>query len=374
MLLSPLSDGLFHRAILQSGTTSNGVFPRENKSKQNKLAHGIGKVVGCERDNTEELVKCLRTVPAETFEENLDPEMRNLMTATGLGIDDVVNAAIPFVDGHLITGMTDDLLNQRAFTKTNVDIMIGTNADEGTFYLCMVMPQAINDPVLSINKTVYEQIWTAFIFESFKYIPAVQDAIKLMYVNWEEADSDDADYVEAYSQMQGDFEFVCPSDKSARAYSKFGANVYMYHMTHAPSTPIVPVAWVKAGHAEDIPFVFGLHFRNDAGQNNFTMKPEEVDMSLKIMRYWTNFAKTGNPNLSGVEGASSVEDWPLFKVPGLLYKELSPKMETKRALKAKECAFWNDFLPKLVKHTDAARVCAAPDDEAEKYKEDSNHP
>ncbi|XP_070551784.1 cholinesterase-like [Ptychodera flava] len=375
LLLSPLSDGLFHRAIMQSGAASLGGFPRPlNLPLQSKLAHGVGKVVGCERDNTEELVKCLRTVPAETFEENLDPEMSNLMNATGLGMDDVMYAMTPIVDGHYITGLTDNLFSQGAFTKTDVNIMIGSNADEGTLFLAMLMPHAMNDSEVFMNKTVYEQVWSAFLFESFKYIPAVQDAIKLMYVNWEEADSDDADYVEAYSQMQGDYMFVCPADKSARAYSKFGANVYMYHMTHVPSNPLWPVAWMKAGHGEDISFVFGSHFSHGKAPTNVTMNPEEVAMSLKVIKYWTNFAKSGNPNLSCAEEESSGEDWPLFKVPGLAYKELSPKMENKRALKAKECAFWNDFLPKLVRHTDVDTVCAAPNDEAEKYNEESNKP
>ncbi|XP_070551744.1 acetylcholinesterase-like [Ptychodera flava] len=374
LLLSPLSDGLFHRAIMQSGTATIGGILQKINPKQTTVAHGVGKVVGCERDSTEELVKCLRTVPAETFEENLDPEMKNLMNATGLGMEDVMYAMTPRIDGHYITAAANDIFSQGAFTKTDVNIMIGTNADEGTLFLPMLMPHAMNDSEVFMNKTVYELVWSAFLFESFKNIPAVQDAIKLMYVNWEEVDADDVNYVESFSQMQGDYMFVCPSDKSARAYSKAGFNVYMYHMTHVPSTSLWQVAWMKAGHGEDMPFVFGTHFSHGKAPMNVTMNPEEVAMSLKVMKYWTNFAKSGNPNLSSAEEESSGEDWPLFKVPGLAYKELSPKMENKRALKAKECAFWNDFLPKLVKHTDVDTVCAAPNDEAEKYKEESNKP
>ncbi|XP_070551785.1 cholinesterase-like isoform X1 [Ptychodera flava] len=282
LILSPLSDGLFHGAIMQSGTASMGGIPRPaNSPLTAKLAHGIGKVVGCERDNTEELVKCLRTVSAETLEEKLDPEMSNLMNATGLGMEDVMFAMTPIVDGHYITALTDDLLSQGAFTKTDVNIMIGTTADEGTLFLPMLFPHAMNDSEVFMNKTFYEQVWSAFLFESFKNIPAVQDAIKLLYVNWEEADSEDADYIDALSQMQGDYTFVCPSLKSARAYSKFGANVYMYHMTHVPSTSVWPRKWLKAAHGEDISFVFGAHFSHGKGPENVTMNPEEVAMVTK---------------------------------------------------------------------------------------------
>ena len=98
-----------------------------------------------------------------------------------------------------------------------------------------------------------------FLFTSFKNNPIVQDAIKLQYVNWEDADYDDTDYFEAYSQIQVDYSFVCPADYSARAYSQAGANVYLYHMTHIPAKSTRGIKWMRATHIEEIPFVFGWH-------------------------------------------------------------------------------------------------------------------
>ncbi|XP_070551703.1 acetylcholinesterase-like [Ptychodera flava] len=252
--------------------------------------------------------------------------------------------------------------------------MIGSLADEGRGFLIMLFPYKANDTEVFMNKTTYEAVSSLFLGSDKSSNPAVVDAVKLMYVNWEDADSEDADYVEALSQTNGDMYFVCPADLSARAHFQAGSNVYQYQMTHIPAKSLFKMKWLKATHAEDIPFVFGYHF--DSAMN-WTMSDDDVMMTLKIMKYWTNFAKTGNPNLSDNDVELTEDEkqteWPLFKVPGLEYKDLSLKMETKRALKAKECAFWNDFIPKLMKHTDAAQTCSKETEDGQlKYKEEEN--
>ncbi|XP_070552016.1 cocaine esterase-like [Ptychodera flava] len=349
MLLSPMSEGLFHRAIMQSGTSSIFGGPRVDAEGQATLAYGIGNMLGCEQDNTEDLVRCLRTVPTEDFEPILNPEEGMLATIPGIDPDIGINPYAPYFDGQLITVVPSDLRNPGTLNKTGVDILIGANADEGTLLFPYVVPFQFNATEITLSRAVFEQYFSAFMFGSFKSNPTILDAIKLTYVPWEDADSDDANYAEAFSQMQGDHTFVCPSDLSARAYAQSGANVYVYHMTHIPATWLTGLPWTKAGHGEDLPFVFGLHF---SPVYTWTMPAEEVAMSRNIIRYWTNFAKTGNPNLPESEANSSLADWPRFEVPGLEYKELSLTMENKRALKARECALWNDFIPKVENRED----------------------
>lgn len=80
-----------------------------------------------------------------------------------------------------------------------------------------------------------------------------------------------------------------------------------------------------------------------------------------MMRFWTNFAKTGDPNSptgTGGGGTGHVT-WPLHSAARREYLELNPKLldETDpskvigRAPRAKQCAFWADYLPKLVTST-----------------------
>ncbi|XP_070552102.1 fatty acyl-CoA hydrolase precursor, medium chain-like [Ptychodera flava] len=288
LLLSPMSDGLFHRVILQSGTALLASGARDNAAMLSSFAHGVGQLLGCEEDNSEDLVQCLRSVPAEHFREKLD--QRFLATIPGIQTDIIALPFEPVVDGQFVTTKPDDLLSRGRFNKTNVDILIGTNANEGTPFLAALLPSLAVASEPTVSKAEYGQVYLLLLYGSFKHNPTAQDAIKLMYIPWSDVAANDTNYADAYIEMQSDYMFVCPADKSARAYSNSGANVYMYHMTHAPANPLSRIQWAKAGHAEDLPFVFGTHFN---ALPYWPLAPEEVNMSLSIITYWTNMAKTG---------------------------------------------------------------------------------
>ncbi|XP_070551787.1 cholinesterase-like [Ptychodera flava] len=230
LLLSPMSAGLFHRAILQSGTTSIAGGPRDDGEMLSRLAHGVGQLLGCNEKNSQDLVQCLRSVPLEHFKEKLD--QRQLATIPGIDPGILALPFAPTVDGQFITAKPDDLLSQEGFNKTNVDILIGTNANEGTMSLATLLPSLAVASEPTVSKAEYEQMYLLLIYGSFKNNPTAQDAIQLMYIPWAEVAANDTNYADAYIEMQGDYMFVCPADKSARAYSNSGANVYMYHMTH----------------------------------------------------------------------------------------------------------------------------------------------
>ncbi|XP_070551029.1 pyrethroid hydrolase Ces2e-like [Ptychodera flava] len=287
LMLSPLTDGLFHRVIMESGTSTMPGFFRKDKTKLSKIAHGVGKLVDCEKDTSEELIQCLRGASAEDLTEIGNLENGKLANLTG--ISDLIPFP-PVVDGNFLTASPEDLIRDRSFPKRGIDILIGTMADEGRTFLIMFFLDSANDTEVFMNKTTYESVSSLLLGSDKSSNPAVVDAVKLMYVNWEDADSEDADYVEALSQTNGDMYFVCPADLSARAHFAAGSNVYQYQMTHIPNKSLFKMKWLKAMHGEDIPFVFGYHF--DSAMN-WTMSDDEVTLTLKIMKYWTNFAKTG---------------------------------------------------------------------------------
>ncbi len=79
------------------------------------------------------------------------------------------------------------------------------------------------------------------------------------------------------------------------------APVYRYHLEQpAPPSKFHP-GWY-AFHSDDIEYVFGtLDTRPGAA-----WLPEDRKLSEEMMDYWTNFAKTGNPNGAGLP------QWPRF--------------------------------------------------------------
>lgn len=51
--------------------------------------------------------------------------------------------------------------------------------------------------------------------------------------------------------------------------------------------------WLGAGHAEEIPFVFGYPFLPELDGYHGPMTDEEKELSVKLIKYWTHFAWTG---------------------------------------------------------------------------------
>ena len=72
-------------------------------------------------------------------------------------------------------------------------------------------------------------------------------------------------------------------------FSQEVAGTYMYLFDHRPSMSSYP-DWVRADHGQEIPLVVGEPHL-DRFPDLWT--GQEKQLSMNIMKYWTNFAKTG---------------------------------------------------------------------------------
>ena len=136
----------------------------------------------------------------------------------------------------------------------------------------------------------------------------------------------------------GDNLFVAPSHKVADIHSQI-APVYMYEFAHrAKPSLALRAEWMGVVHAENIPFDFGvpflpffLPFYSSADRN----------VSLFIMTMYANFARSGDPSVSGVA-------WEKYNSSHRAYLRVdtSPKMMV--SFNPRRMSFWNDYYPKLV--------------------------
>ena len=138
--------------------------------------------------------------------------------------------------------------------------------------------------------------------------------------------------------LLGDNIFVAPSHKVADVQSQV-APVYMYEFAHrATSSLEVRAEWMGVVHGENIPFDFGVPFLP-----KFSPHYSQADrnVSLFIMTMYANFARSGDPSVSGVA-------WEKYNTTHRAYLKVDTSPKMMASFNRRRMSFWNDYYPKLV--------------------------
>ncbi|XP_034413206.1 acetylcholinesterase isoform X2 [Cyclopterus lumpus] len=331
-LLSPDSRPTFTRAILQSGVP-NCPWASVSPTEARRRATLLGKLVGCNGGNDTEMVDCLRV---KTPQELIDQEWQVLPLSALFRF-----SFVPVVDGEVLPDTPEAMLNSGNFKDTQ--ILLGVNQDEGSYFLLYGAPGFSKDNESLISREDF--------LEGVKLsVPHANDigleAVVLQYTDWMD-ENNGVKNRDAMDDVVGDHNVICPLAHFARSYAQHSARVYLYLFDHRASNLAWP-EWMGVIHGYEIEFVFGLPLEK---RLNYTL--EEEKLSQRMMRYWANFARTGNPNVNHDGLVDSKKRWPLFTVSEQKHVGLNTEpMKVHKGLRNQMCAFWNRFLPRLLNITD----------------------
>ncbi|XP_072048631.1 cholinesterase-like [Amphiura filiformis] len=339
-LFSPLSEPLFQQAILQSGTSLDDWSIHEDLEEQREIAFKIGEEVGCSATSTQDLIACMRQVDAEVLNQ----------ASYQFGY----YAAI-CVDNNFIVELPRVSAKNNNFKKC--PLITGFNKDEGTYFIMYSFPSSSSSSEAPfVSKERFETELPGILTAYGRYVnDLIEEGFKQVYVDWSKADDPEANYLDEWNNILSDYWFSCPQIYEARLHAMSDVNdVYMFFLTHSPSISFyVEPTWLGATHGEELHFVFGYPFDPSPHLDFHQYPAEEMNLSYQVIKYWTNFAKTGNPNKESSSSPPYNDDraWPAFTLPGLQYKELAVNLTTGRGLKADECHFWNEYLEQLTTFT-----------------------
>jgi para-nitrobenzyl esterase len=297
LMISSLSTGLFHRAIAESGGPIIGseyLNPNFNGSMANvsKMGEKLTDRLGC--DKAEDVLAAMRAKSAQEIVEAADCK-------TSVSDTDGLFFA-PVFDGRVLP--KDLLAAYSGGQQHDVPIIGGSTRNEGNLYL-------IDETDLSVEKykSFLKSRFGGNSGKAFKMFPAhnakeVAPAIDRVLT------------VAANAQ---------PARLMARSMSLKKSRAYLFQFTRPPDTTMARKLGVY--HGAEIAYVFG----NLTGAEGYNETDKRL--SLKMMDYWVNFAKTGNPNGQGLV------DWPAYKSKTDINLEFSDTIHTNRHLFKKECDF-----------------------------------
>ncbi|XP_060568675.1 acetylcholinesterase-like [Ruditapes philippinarum] len=175
----------------------------------------------------------------------------------------------------------------------------------------------------------------------------IMQVIENEYTNWS-SPYDYRNIRRQFAKIFGDTGFAVTSIEFSRlhATSPPTSKTYVYKFMPKPSKRSggSPEWMDEANHDDDIRFEFGFIDQPNA-------EDWEIELSKHVMRYWTNFAKTGDPNSPNHPGPV----WREYDLINQHYMELDRDLGDtggKQFAFAKELNFWLEVFPDLVHATD----------------------
>jgi len=260
-IVSPGAKGLFQKAIISSGSYS---LVQPSVEEASVLGVQIASNVGCGNSEVKKTAACLRSLSAHDL---LEKGKINFIS------DQVVT------DGRVIPLEFSTAFKEGRFNR--VAVINGYNSNEGTFFAALRVLQSGHP----IDRNDYRFGLKAFLGAS--------SGDKLFAMANVPADS--GDLGRNYADFFGRAKFICPTLAINSLLSKY-ISVYEYEFSDITAPSFLPEVSFpyKASHTSELQYIF-KDFHGASGK--FTpLNEEQKKLSSQMVSYWTNFARSGNPN------------------------------------------------------------------------------
>lgn len=314
-LASPGSRGLFNKAMVQSGNYGNdrqltaaqmGASSQAIVETAINAARAAG-VTGIACTPGAITAACLRSLP--------EPVIRTYLANA---ISTALPIMVPSVDGKVLTKSVKATF--LAGENMKVPVVNGTNEDEYSLYI------AINEAGrrAAASPPNFDPANTSFSLPAAAYAPTVAGltagtgvdvnaVVNTFYPLAEYGTNPAVQPSLATAAMATDLGFACPALRTSQRIAAQGTPVWMYEFRDQTAIPTVGMAngsyylsfLQGAAHSYDLQYLYNL---GDLGNE------ERRQLQAAMTRYWTNFAKTGNPNSGGEVPAN----WPSFTGPSTI--------------------------------------------------------
>ena len=262
LVASPQAKGLFQRAIAESGNGAMPIDPSEDAQFDHTTAEAQG-VAFMHAQGAANLAE-LRRMDADTL-------IRQPWTPRVI------------VDGHVLCEDMTTIYNHHR--QNDVPLLVGWNADEG---------KDLAPEILGTNDFTAAN-HAGLVAKLLGHAPS--PAVLQAYPG-----ATDAQAEASINQLTTDWwgwRMWYWADQQVKAG---GRSPYVYYFVHNPTEPAEPCGYgCGAGHGAEIRYVF-----DQLDQDTRLWSDEDRQLSARLADYWTNFAKTGNPN------GADLPVWPAF--------------------------------------------------------------
>ena len=297
LMATPLADGLYHKAILQSGaSTYNALHLKRSPIPGVRSAEEAGV----------EFLSSLAPPAAKARDLRALPAAAILNRASARG--DLASYFLPVVDGRVLPRPIGAAF--RDGDTPRVPMIAGYNADEGTlFYDILYSPTVLRPGITGSLEERESALASVFGQNPAKALQALYGMNTLE--SWDPGATD----------MLGDDMFGVHMRYVGRRNAENGSPTFLYHFTRVPPSAKQTIG---AFHAAEIAFVFNSH------PPGLQVTGDDASLTEAMMTYWTNFARTGDPNGPGVP------EWPAYSLDRDVWLDLNHSIRVIEGLRARK--------------------------------------
>jgi para-nitrobenzyl esterase len=312
-LAAPASKGLFQKAIVQSGNYANDRQPTASQMEatsttvvNNAITSATtAGVTGINCATGAVTAACLRSLPEAV-----------LRTHLANAFNTALSSPVPSVDGRVLPKSVKATF--LAGENNRVPVINGSNQDEYSLFLAIseIGRRAAATP------PNFDPANTTFALQPSAYAATLAglaagtgvSAADLATVHYPLANygSNTAQQPSLGATAAAtDNIFACPALRVSQRIAAQSSPIWMYEFRDQTAIPSVGIAANNsytvsfpqgAGHSYEIQYLFNLR---DLGND------ERRQLQTAMSRYWTNFARTGDPN----KGTEPQVAWPTFTAP-----------------------------------------------------------
>lgn len=299
LTLTPLANGLFHRAIMQSGGVFNPYWLWRTKEDAVGLSTFLSTTLQCPSVAEDPLaaLECLQNLPVEDIESSI-----NWGTEETLNIQKILRPT-GVIDGSFLPDNPVKLMERGDFN--HVDLMVGMTKDEG---LLQTYQLELHPELYFLAALGWDIFGPMFLFGRFGNYDITQtdrdmsEELTRAYLGEGGRVNFNKEHFQNITDMLSDAYIWYGGHKQAAWAAAYGDNVYQYMFTFKGTYGFADAFGLDNSlygvcHADELYYFWKPYWKKGAIQ----LKPEEEVLSSRLLLAWTTFAKTGSPRTPGPE-------------------------------------------------------------------------